>query len=71
MTSPLRIASKELKLLFSGVVNNDLDLNYGSGVSPTAGCGVTLRGQFWYFGGSGSQYKRQVSFIAMISKVIK
>ena len=46
---------------FSGVVNDDMDFNYGSGVSLKNGCGVTLRGQFRYFGGDESQNKRQVS----------
>ena len=46
---------------FSGIVNNDLDFNYRSNVSPKQGCGVTLHGQFWYLGGNEFQYKRQVS----------
>ena len=49
---------------FSGVVNNDLDFNYGSGVSAHSGCGVTLRGQFWYLGGHPSTYYRQVNINA-------
>ena len=52
--------------MFSGVVNNDLDFNYGGEVSPQYGCGVTLRGQFWYFGGFGSLFNRQVSFVAVV-----
>ena len=46
---------------FSGVVNDDLDFNYGSGVSAKYGCGVTLHGRFWYLGGDGSTYNRQVN----------
>ena len=38
-------------IIFSGVVNDDLDLNYGSEVSFNFGCAATLRGQMWYFGG--------------------
>ena len=51
---------------FSGVVNDDLDFNYGSGVSAHSGCGVTLRGQFWYLGGDGSMYNRQVNINAYL-----
>ena len=42
-------------------MNDDLDFSYGNGVSPKEGCGVTLRGQFWYLGGTGSEYRRQVN----------
>ena len=42
----------------SGAVNDDIDFSYKSGIQE--GCGVTLRDQFWYFGG-GYAYKRQVS----------
>ena len=50
----------------SGVFNDDLDFNYGSEVSATHGCGVTLRGQFWYLGGRDPSeqyetYNRQVN----------
>ena len=44
----------------SGAVNDDINFSYGSELEFTGGCGVTLRDQFWYFGGE-SQYKRQVS----------
>ena len=43
----------------SGVVNNDLDFKYGSGTEAKFGCGVSLKGQFWYLGGSSN--KRQVT----------
>ena len=33
-------------------MNNDLDFKYGSGTEAVHGCAVTLKGQFWYFGGS-------------------
>ena len=51
---------------FSGVVNDNLDFKYGSGVSLDRGCGVTLRGQFWYFGGKGSEYEHQVNINAYL-----
>ena len=47
-------------MIFSGVVNDDLDFNYGSEVSVYEGCAATLRGQMWYFG--GNEIPRQVSF---------
>ena len=49
---------------FSGVVNDDLNFNYGYGVSAYGGCGVTINGQFWYLGGQGSTYTRQVTINA-------
>ena len=33
-------------------MNNDLDFKYGSGTQADYGCAVTLKGQFWYLGGS-------------------
>ena len=51
---------------FSGVVNGDLDFNYGSGVAAQYGCGVTLRGEFWYLGGYPSTYYRQVNINAYL-----
>ena len=52
---------------FSGVVYDDLDFNYGSGVSLARGCGVTLHGQFWYFGGNlNTGYERKVNIDAYI-----
>ena len=40
----------------SGVVNDDLDFNYGSG--------ITLRGQMWYFG--GREYKIKSAMVKII-----
>ena len=40
-------------------MNNDLDFEYGSGTEVRYGCAVTLKGQFWYFGGYSN--KRQVN----------
>ena len=47
-------------------MNDDLDFSYGNGVSPKQGCGVTLRGQFWYLGGKDSTYDRQVNMNAYL-----
>ena len=41
-----------------GTVNDEIDFQYGEGTYARDGCGATLFGQFWYFGGSLS-YKRQ------------
>ena len=49
----------EFSGLFSGNVNADVDFEYGEGTVVDGGCGATLFGEFWYFGGFGS-YKRQV-----------
>ena len=43
-------------LYISGVVNDDLDFNYGSG--------FTLRGQMWYFG--GREYKIKSAMVGII-----
>ena len=40
-------------------MNNDLDFEYGSGTEAKYGCAVTLKGQFWYLGGSSN--RRQVN----------
>ena len=48
----------------SGVVNDDLDFTYGSGVDLKYGCAVTLQGRMLYLGGSYI-YKRQVRFEAI------
>ena len=53
----------------SGAVNDDIDFSYGSELLFDRGCGVTLRDQFWYFG--GYKYKRQVSFKVIISNANK
>ena len=49
-----------MSLIFDhlGTVNDDLDFEYGEDTETRRGCGATLFGQFWYFG--GYQYKRQV-----------
>ena len=43
-----------------GAVNDDLDFKYGNGVAAHVGCGLTFKGQFWYFGGYGKVFNRQV-----------
>ena len=50
---------------FSGLVEDNLEFDYGNGVTLRYGCGITLRGQMWYFGGSNA-YIRQVSSKAIL-----
>ena len=50
---------------YSGLVDDNLEFDYGYGVSFFEGCGITLRGQIWYFGGHGD-YTRQVSSKAIL-----
>ena len=55
---------------YSGLVDGNLELDYGDEVSLHYGCGLSLRGQMWYFGGrSGYKtagYSRQVSLKAIL-----
>ena len=50
---------------YSGLVDGNLEFDYGSGVSLKLGCGITLHGQMLYLGGSGDD-KRQVSTKAIL-----
>ena len=43
----------------SGNINADINFEYGEGKQAHYGCGASLFGQFWYFGGS-DETKRQV-----------
>ena len=49
-----------MKLKSSGNYNDDINFEYGDGVTVAYGCGATLMDQFWYFGG-GNPNKRQVN----------
>ena len=53
----------------SGVVNDDLDFTYGSGVSLRYGCAVTLQGRMLYLGG-GEAHERQVRFKVILQMQI-
>ena len=48
--------AKYISLL--GNVNENLNFELDSDVGITRGCGATLMGQFWYFGGSGPTVKQ-------------
>ena len=52
---------RDIDITCSGNTNEDLTFEYGDSTAAYCGCGATLRGEFWYFGGSGS-LKRQVKF---------
>jgi len=47
-------------IILLGNMNEHLNFELGDGVDIARGCGATLMGQFWYFGGSGPTV-RQVS----------
>ena len=56
------ILSNEFKPWYSGNYNDDLSFEYGAGTTAAYGCGATLMGQFWYFGGTQDDAnKRQVN----------
>ena len=51
--------------MISGDVNDDLNFEFGDGAVAHNGCGATLFGEFWYFGGgtgstSANSQKRKV-----------
>ena len=47
-------------MFVSGNVNDDFNFEFGAGTTAAYGCGATLKGEFWYFGGAGSENNRQV-----------
>ena len=47
-----------------GNVNDDVGVYYEEGTTVEFGCGVTLMGEFYYFGGYESN-KRQVNYIVL------
>ena len=46
-------------------MDDDLSFEYGEETDAYCGCGATLMGEMWYFGGRYN--KRQVSFIILFS----
>ena len=51
--------------MIKGNVNDDVGVYYEEGTTVEFGCGVTLMGEFYYFGGYESK-KRQVNYIIYI-----
>ena len=47
---------------FTGNINEDLTFEYGTNTEAHYGCAATIKNEFWYFGGNGSSYKRQVKW---------
>ena len=55
------ISKRFLFLIFiSGNVDDDLMFEYGEGTDTYQGCGATLMGEMWYFGGYYTSQRRQV-----------
>ena len=52
--------NKPLLIDFNGNENKQLNFDYDDGVTVYGGCGASLHGIFWYFGGRYSNDKRQV-----------
>ena len=42
-------------------MNDDIEFEYGEGTGAAYGCGATLFGQFWYFGGRDSTSRQVLS----------
>lgn len=51
-----------LNFWIKGNVDDDLIFEYGEGVEAFEGCGATLMGEMWYFG--GDYQSRQVSVLS-------
>ena len=45
----------------NGFVNDNLNFQFGDDTSTYYGCGATLKGEFWFFGGNHGTYIRQVN----------
>lgn len=61
--STYKPSNKPLIIDLGGNVKNDLTFTYGENTIVHNGCGATLFGEFWYFGGGNSNtqtHKRQV-----------
>ena len=52
----------KINFWFWGNVNEDVEFYYEEGTTVEFGCGATLMGEFYYFGGYESN-KRQVSYL--------
>ena len=49
--------------IISGVVTKDLDFDYGSETEAYYGCGISIKGQFWYFGGHSNERQVRTNII--------
>ena len=59
-----------MKVLLSGTYNDDLDFEYGDDTSVLEGCGATLMGQFWYFGGRPLNNRQVISKVTSNKKIL-
>ena len=67
---------------FLGNINENLSFEYGNGTTAVDGCGATLNGEFWYFGGSRNNknvslsltdvriYNLFLTFFQTVSKIV-
>ena len=61
--SDFHSSNKPLIVDGEGNLRNDLAFEYGEDTATFNGCGATLLGEFWYFGGgrpNTNTHKRQV-----------
>ena len=52
--------------IYLGNVIDNINFEYGEGTTVYSGCGATLNGEFWYFGGYPSANYRQVCTISIL-----
>ena len=61
--STYKASNRPLIIDMGGNVRNDITFTYGENTVAHNGCGATLFGEFWYFGGGNSNtytHRRQV-----------
>merc|ERR1712176_1392823 len=64
--SSMLVRRSSMLVSFEGSVDDNFEFDYGNEVSLWGGCGITLHGQMWYFGGreeNGKWFSRQKSKI--------
>ena len=57
---------KPFYILYPGNVDDDLRFEYDINTDAHGGCGATLMGEMWYFGGFKSAQKRQVCILQTV-----
>ena len=69
--SDFKSSNKPMIVDLAGNLINDLSFEYGKETATFNGCGATLYGEFWYFGGglpNTNTYKRQVCYSKVSSQ---
>ena len=51
-------------------MNDDLNFEFGMDVGVARGCGATLMGEFWYFGGSGPTVRQVLLYDQVKTKSV-